>query len=354
MAYTADQLMALQNQLNQARQQAMLPFNDTSRASTASMGTNLGQGGVSATQHQAALQNMQRLQGLVGGAGGGGAAGTGDPMADSLNRIRALTEGRSTELANDPYQKSVMDFLQGVTNGQNVPYTNEVQSAMLAQQGRGTADAEAAQMAALREGMAASGGSIYDPAYQSAAREAMSQRQGRNLDAAGQMASRAGLANFDARMSGAGQLAAARGAQNAQINQMNLAGAGYRARESRETPGGAGFNSQPYVNPFGDRTRTPVQWPQYPVTQAQYYTPPTTTAPQTAAPQQPTAPSTITPQQLQSGLSGGWNALKAIGGSLLPLMPYTTAAVPKPSTGTAYTNTDTRFGPVADRYGTFY
>ncbi len=159
-------------------------------------------------------------------------------MEAAKKRIQELTEGRAGELAADPYQKSVMDFLQGVTQGNNVPFTNEVQGAMLAQQGRGSADAEAAQMASLRESLGASGGSIYDPSYQSAAREALSQRQGRNLDAAGQMASQAGIANHNARMQGAAGLAQARNAQNAQVNQMGLAGAGYRAMESREVGGG--------------------------------------------------------------------------------------------------------------------
>ncbi len=188
---------------------------------------------------------------------GGSAA---DEMAAARKRIQDLTEGRASDLANDPYQRSVMDFLQGVTNGQNVPFTNEVQGALLAQQGRGSADAEAAQMAQLRESMGASGGSIYDPSYQSAAREALSQRQGRNLDAAGNMAAQAGQANFSARMQGAGGLANARNAQNAQINQMGLAGAGYQAMQTRETGGGGvpvgggGGGSAPRPSPWGSGT----------------------------------------------------------------------------------------------------
>lgn len=180
------------------------------------------------------------LYGMLGGSsgggtsssGGGGAAGA--DMEAALRRIQGLTEGRANEIEADPYQKAVMDFLSGVVSGKDAPFTNEARNAMLAQQGRGTAAAEAAQMQQVREGLAASGGSIYDPAYQSAAREAMSQRQGRNLDAAGQIASQAGQANFNARMGGAGQLSSARNAQNALINQMKLAGAGYQAQQSRQ------------------------------------------------------------------------------------------------------------------------
>lgn len=184
-----------------------------------------------------------------------------DEMAAAKKRIQELTEGRATTLANDPYQKSVMDFLQGVTNGNNVPFTNEVQGAMLAQQGRGSAAAEAAQMEQMRQSLGASGGSIYDPAYQSAAREAMSQRQGRNLDAQGQMQAMAGRENFNARMAGAGGLAQARNAQNAQVNQLGLAGAGYRAMESREVGGGGGgFSGAPASNPGGNRGGPDQTW----------------------------------------------------------------------------------------------
>ena len=149
---------------------------------------------------------------------------------EAQQRIRQLTEGRAADLAKDPYQKSVMDFLQGQVSGTNVPYTDTVKNSILAQQGKGNADAEAAQMATLRDSLGASGGSIYDPGYQAAQRQAMSQRQGANLDAQGTLNAQAGLANFQAQNQGANQLSAARNAQNAQINQMNLAGADYRAK----------------------------------------------------------------------------------------------------------------------------
>lgn len=230
----------------------------------------------------------------------GGTGGAGDPMQQSLQQIRNLTEGRAGELASDPYQRSVMDFLQGVTNGQNVPFTNEVQSAMLAQQGKGFSDAEAASMDALRQGLAASGGSIYDPGYQAAQREAMSRRQGQNLDAAGRMASQAGLANFDARMGGAGQLAAARNAQNAQINQMNLAGAGYRARETREEATPQTYTTyqapRPQVAQAQQVYRPPLYQPQQPQQPQPTQAAPTQQTAATrpaAAPTQPAAPRPI-------------------------------------------------------------
>ncbi len=91
-------------------------------------------------------------------------------------------------------------------------------------------------MDALRQSLGATGGSIYDPGYQAAQQQAMSQRQGSNLDAMGQLNATAGLANQRAQMQGASQLSSARGAQNAQVNQMDLAGAGYRAQTTAEVP----------------------------------------------------------------------------------------------------------------------
>lgn len=165
-----------------------------------------------------------------------GAAGAGafDP-ATSRQKIADLTEGRAQQLQNDPYTMAALDFLKGVTGGQNVPYTDTVKNSILAQQGKGFASAEAAQMDALRSAMAANGGSTSDPSFQAAQRQAMSTRQGQNLDAMGQLNIQAGLQNFNAQSQGANQLAAARGAQNAQVNQMDLAGAGYRAQDAAPT-----------------------------------------------------------------------------------------------------------------------
>ena len=172
-----------------------------------------------------------------GSSGMSGPTGPLDPEAAlAKKKIFGATEGRAQELKNDPYQKSVMEFLQGQVSGKNVPYSDTVKNSILAQQGRGSADAEAAQMQSLRDSLGATGGSIYDPGYQAAQRQAMSQRQGANLDAQGQLNATAGLENFKAQSQGANQLSAARNAQNAQVNQMNLAGADYRAQTQVAKP----------------------------------------------------------------------------------------------------------------------
>ncbi len=159
-----------------------------------------------------------------------------DPIKQAQGDIRDATFGQQQRNNSDPYQAASMDYLKGVVGGSNVPYTDSVKNSILAQHGSGAATAEAAQMESLRQSLGASGGSIYDPAYQNASREAMSQRQGSNLDAAGQLEATAGLANQQAQQQGAMQLAAARGAQTAQSNQLGLAGADHAARVFNDVP----------------------------------------------------------------------------------------------------------------------
>ncbi len=146
-----------------------------------------------------------------------------------FKKIQDLVGGRANEIRNDPVQTGVMNYLQGVMGGQNVPYTDTVLNSLQAQNGRGTATAEGAQMQQLREALGASGGSIYDPSYQAASREQESQRQGRNLDYAGQLNAQAGLANQQAQQNASAQLGALRSNQNSQITGLDQALAGYQA-----------------------------------------------------------------------------------------------------------------------------
>lgn len=160
-----------------------------------------------------------------------------DPAAAAARkRITQLTEGRADELQNDPYHAAALDYMKGSVAGQNVPFTNTVKNSILAQQGADSASAEGAQMEQLRQSLGASGGSIYDPGYQAAQRQAMSERQGSNLDASGRLEAQAGIANNQAQAQAANSLAAARAQQNAQINQMKMAGADYQARTTTAVP----------------------------------------------------------------------------------------------------------------------
>ncbi len=157
-------------------------------------------------------------------------------LTDSRQHILANTEGRAQQIANDPRQKASMDYLQGVVGGQNVPFSDTVKSSILAQQGQGAASAEAAQMQTLRDSLAASGGSIYDPGYQAAQREAMSQRQGQDLNAQGQLESQAGIANQQAQQRGAMDLASVSNQNNQQQNQMLTQANQYRQNDVAQVP----------------------------------------------------------------------------------------------------------------------
>jgi hypothetical protein len=169
------------------------------------------------------------------------APGAGQSTSDAMyDPIKRLTEGRADELRKDPVQAEVIKYLQGVLQGQQQPYNDQVLNALQAQHGRQTATAEGAQMQQLRESLGATGGSIYDPSYQASQRELMSQRQGQNLDYGGQLNTQAALQNFNARQNAAGALAGVNQAQNSMINQLGLAGAGYQAQRFQEVPAGQG------------------------------------------------------------------------------------------------------------------
>lgn len=174
-----------------------------------------------------------------------------DPAAKAArDKITQLTEGRANDLENDPYQKSALDYMKGTVGGGNVPFTDTVKNSILAQQGAGAASAEQAQMESLRQSLGASGGSIYDPGYQAAQRQAMSERQGSNLDASGKLEAQAGIANQQAQAQAADSLSSARAQQNAQINQMKLAGADYQAKTAIPVaPGGAQQPQQQMARP---------------------------------------------------------------------------------------------------------
>ncbi len=154
---------------------------------------------------------------------------------ETRDAITRLTEGRADAIGNDKYLNDANDFFGGVMSGANVPWTKEVQTAQLNQQANGTAAANGAQLRALEEAIVANGGSLQDPSFLAKKQELMANRQGANLDAMGKMMSHANLENFDARTRAARDLVSARGAQNNQVNQMGLAGAGYRAQDFRDT-----------------------------------------------------------------------------------------------------------------------
>lgn len=211
------------------------------------------------TRLQDAIARLNMLQG--GGAGaGGGQAGGGDPLMAERNgerdKLMALTEGRGRDIQNDPHTAAALKFLGGVTSGQDTPFNDTVRNNMLTSAAGQAASAEGAQAQMLQSQMSANGMSMTDPAAQAALRELASRRQGQVMNAANSIDSNANVQNFNARMSGANNLANVRGAQNAQTNQMNLAAAGHRSQFFTEVPTGqqapAGMNPMYMPQPQGN------------------------------------------------------------------------------------------------------
>lgn len=161
--------------------------------------------------------------------------------------IKQHTYGRANQLQNDPVQRQIIQQLRGVISGQNTPYNESTLNALQGQQARGSATAQAAQMETLRQQLGASGGSIYDPGYGAALRESDSVRQGQNMDYAGQLRAMAALENFNAQQNATRSLAGVNQAQNAQINQLGLAGAGFQAQRHQQVPTGGVL--MPQYNP---------------------------------------------------------------------------------------------------------
>ena len=256
------------------------------------------------------------------------AASSGQAQSDAMfDKIKALTEGRANEIRNDPVQKQVMDYLQGIISGKDVPYTDTVLNSLQAQHGKGTASAEAAQMEALRGSLGAGGGSIYDPSYQAAGREMASERQGRNLDYGGQLNAMAGVENFNAKSGASGMLGSLRSNQNAQISGLGQALAGYQAQRFQETPsttpttlmpqyggGGMGMAGAGQTQPKAPSTSmASAKTPQMsPMPQ------PTAPAPTPQASDQPQAQPTLQHPDMTSG----WDTMSAV--ARKPQSPWTT------------------------------
>lgn len=159
----------------------------------------------------------------VGGSSSYSGAGSPSSMPQSLqdsrNSVLDMTRGRADELKSDPYTMAAMDRLRSMTNGQDAPFTQDVQNRMIGEQTGMNAAAAQAQQGQMRNAAMAAGGSINDPSFRAAQRQTMADRQGANVKSVAGVRNQAQLANFDARFGGANALAAARGGQNALINQ---------------------------------------------------------------------------------------------------------------------------------------
>lgn len=181
-------------------------------------GSIFGDSGDIANVNNQANDSLQAAYG-ANGINGGGSAG---PLTaeQAQQKEFADTEGRGASIMSDPYTQAALDRLKGVTDGTDVPYTQQVQNQLLTKQGDANASAESSQAEMLRNQMTANGGSMSDPSAMAAMRQLEAQRQTANNGALGDIQTQATMNNFNARNQGATSMASVRGQQNAQANQM--------------------------------------------------------------------------------------------------------------------------------------
>lgn len=226
----AARMAFLQSQLGQGYTQQMAPGQGLMG------GTRPGLSQQAWEAYKREYDQLAARQAAKGGAAGSGNAAV-DRIADDRAHIYADTEGRGDATLQDPRLTAMLDRLDAVATGKDVPYTDAVKTQMLARRGDMSAAAEAANAESLREAVAARGGSMADPSAQAMLRQGQAARQQQNQAAAGDLDTQAQLANFSARQQANGALGSARLAQLGEANSQYNRGAGFRAMESEDVGG---------------------------------------------------------------------------------------------------------------------
>jgi len=192
---------------------------------------------------------------------------TSSPRVDAARTgITRNTEGRATEVENDPRLRDAMDHFARVMAGGGLPFSDASKGAMMSQHAASAAGQQAAQLRALQDATAAAGGSIYDPSFQAKAAELNAMRQGQVVDQQGKIEAEAATANHAAQQAAAANLANVRTAQNAQVNQMRGLAAEHQGRtfdeqSTGQQPGGIaggelrpdGYRRGGIMDVFGNR-----------------------------------------------------------------------------------------------------
>jgi hypothetical protein len=152
-----------------------------------------------------------------------------------LNQYRAIQENAQSQAAQENWQ----NVMQG-----GGPMTRRVQGQMTGMAGDMATAAQRSQSDQLQRGYAASGGSIYDPAYQAQQGSLDTQRQLQTQGAARDIQMQAALANFQAQQQAAGSLATSAMQQQglasplaSQLSQAHL-GATWHTPGAEATQGG--------------------------------------------------------------------------------------------------------------------
>lgn len=202
-------------------------------------------------------------------------AAAGDPEGDRLAKSRQkaldLTEGRGDAVMNDAMTNAALQRLQGVMNGKDVPYTDQVVNQQLAQRAGATAEGAGSQAELLRRQAAGMGGSMADPSFQAKLREINQNRVAQNLTSQGQLQSQATLQNFGARENATNSLLSGRMGQMGMANSMYTQGANIYANDystgqhqsAVQMPQmNYSFGQQPQVQAGGQVGAPPIQYQQ--------------------------------------------------------------------------------------------
>jgi hypothetical protein len=144
------------------------------------------------------------------GAQGGGAGG--QAIMPTAGSIAAPGQG----VAGAGLSDAGSSFLNGVVNGQNLPYSQQQQDTLYASASASNAQAEQEQNNQARSQAAAGGASPNDPSLSSVTQQDAARRQGANQTALGDIQSQAHSANFGA------QAGAATGLMNADLQQQAI------------------------------------------------------------------------------------------------------------------------------------
>ncbi len=190
--------------------------------------------------------------------GSGAGAGGGVDLNAERAATFADTEGRGAATMDDPRLGIALDRLQGVTTGQDEPYTQQVQDQLLSRHADATTAQAGSQAKMLRTSATANGFGANDPSVLAHLNEINTNREQSNNAALGDIQSQATMQNFGAREQAAMQLLSGRLSQLGEANRNYNQGAGYHA--STQVSSGHEGGVAPYQPPAQQQTQASQPW----------------------------------------------------------------------------------------------
>ena len=168
-------------------------------------------------------------------------------LSEAREEVFRQTAGRGDQVMSNPNIRAALDAFNNVVGGSSLPYDDAFINRAYGTAADMNAAANSAQNAALARQMGASGGSVYDPAYQAATRSNMAQRQQANQGAMRDLLMQQQTGNFAAQQDAASRLASTQLAQyGTALPQYNQA-ANYASNITEDIGSGVGTQSIPSV-----------------------------------------------------------------------------------------------------------